>query len=58
MPESWLPPIVTIQHDHGNIFNTNIELKVVIGDQQAAGHSGLQKKHSSRELWDNSKHTA
>ena len=45
VPESWLPPIVPVQHDHGNIFNTNIELKVVIGDQQAAliGHNGLQK---------------
>ena len=36
---------MTIEHDHGNTFNTNIELKVVIGDQQAAliGHNGLQK---------------
>ena len=42
VPESWLPPIVPVQRDHGNIFNTNIELKVVIDDQQI-GHNGLQK---------------
>ena len=45
VPESCLPPIVPVNHNYGNIFNSNIELKVVIGDQQAAliGHNGLQK---------------
>ena len=45
VPESCLPPIVPVKQNHGNIFNSNIELNVVIGDQQAAliGHNGLQK---------------
>ena len=45
VPESCLPPIVPIRHHHGTMFNSNIDLKVVIGDQQAAliGHYGLQK---------------
>ena len=45
VPESCLPPIVPVKHNHGNLFNSNIGLKVVIGDQQAAliGHNGLQK---------------
>ena len=44
VPESCLPPIVPVKHNYGTIFNSNIELKVVIGDQQAAfiGHNGLQ----------------
>ena len=45
VPESCLPPIVPVKHNYGNIFNSNIELKVVIGDQQAAfiGNNGLQQ---------------
>ena len=45
VPESCLPPIVPVKHNYGTMFNSNIELKVVIGDQQAAfiGHNGLQQ---------------
>ena len=43
--ESYLPPIVLVKHNYGTIFNSNIELQVVIGDQQAAfiGNNGLQQ---------------
>ena len=41
-PESYLPPIVPGKHNHGTIFNSNIELKIVLGDQQA-GHNGLKQ---------------
>jgi glycerol kinase len=45
VPESCLPPIVPAKHNYGTIFNSNIELKVVIGDQKAAfiGDNGLQQ---------------
>ncbi|MAI85962.1 MAG: hypothetical protein CMF99_02095 [Candidatus Marinimicrobia bacterium] len=45
VPESCLPQIVPIKHNYGTIFNSNIELKVVMGDQQAAfiGNNGLQQ---------------
>ncbi|MFL3005021.1 MAG: FGGY family carbohydrate kinase [Candidatus Neomarinimicrobiota bacterium] len=45
VPESCLPPIVPVKHNYGTMFNSNIELKVVIGDQQAAfiGNNGLQQ---------------
>ena len=38
-------PIVPVKHNYGTIFNSNIELKVVIGDQKAAfiGNNGLQQ---------------
>ena len=45
VPESCLPPIVPVEYNYGNIFNYNISLKIVIGDQQAAliGQTGLRK---------------
>ncbi len=45
VPESCLPPVVPVKHNYWTLFNSNIGLKVVISDQQAAliGHNGLQK---------------
>ncbi len=36
VPEDCLPPIVPVEHNYGNLFNSKISLKAVIGDQQAA----------------------
>ncbi len=46
VPLSCLPPLVPIQHNYGYMFDSNIPLSVVIGDQQAAliGQGGLQNK--------------
>ena len=45
VPENCLPPIVPVKHNYGKMFDTNISLSVVIGDQQAAliGHKGIEK---------------
>ena len=45
VPESCLPPIVPVEHNYGNLFNSNICLKTVIGDQQAAliGQNNLKE---------------
>ena len=44
VPENCLPPIVPVKHNYGKMFDTNISLSVVIGDQQAAliGHKGIE----------------
>jgi len=46
VPLSCLPPLVPIQHNYGYMFDSNIPLSIVIGDQQAAliGQGGLQNK--------------
>ena len=46
VPITCLPPLTPTQHNYGNMFDSNILLSLVIGDQQAAliGQGGLQNK--------------
>ena len=44
VPINCLPPLTPTQHNYGHMFDSNILLSLVIGDQQAAliGQKGLQ----------------
>ena len=46
VPITCLPPLTPTQHNYGNMFDSNILLSLVIGDQQAAliGQGGLKNK--------------
>ncbi len=43
--KTYLPPIVPVHYNYGTLFDTDIPLSIVIGDQQSAliGQAGLKK---------------